>query len=234
MHVPHNSIDVLLFDLGGVLVELTGVPVMLQWLDYSLSEEELWRRWLQSPAVRQFELGRTSVAEFGESVVREFGLPVDADQFIDVFTRWPQGLYPGVLPLLESLQGPFQLACFSNNNQLHWERICHDMGLEVYFKSSFASHLIGRLKPDREAFEYVAASLGGAPDRILFLDDNRLNIEGALSVGMLARRTCGFPEVLTALTALGLVAPADVPTIPSDYVSRAHGKLDSRTHPGTP
>jgi putative hydrolase of the HAD superfamily len=206
MHVPHSSIEVLLFDLGGVLVELTGVPVMLQWLDHSLSEEELWGRWLQSPAVRQFELGRTSVAEFGAAVVLEFGLPVDAEQFIDVFTRWPQGLYPGVLPLLESLQGSFQLACFSNNNQIHWERICQDMGLGVYFKSSYASHLIGRLKPDKEAFEYVAASLGGSPKRILFLDDNRLNVEGALSVGMQARRTMGFPEVLTALTEFGVVA----------------------------
>ena len=55
-----NDIGVLLFDVGGVLVQLSGVEIMLEWLGHGISEEELWRRWLQSVPVRQFEPGRST------------------------------------------------------------------------------------------------------------------------------------------------------------------------------
>jgi putative hydrolase of the HAD superfamily len=86
------------------------------------------------------------------------------------------------------------------------------MGLGTCFDVRFSSHLIGHLKPDREAFEFVVGALGCPPERILFLDDNRLNIEGALAVGMQARRTAGFSEVLSALAEFGIVIPPGVLT----------------------
>jgi len=36
-------------------------------------------------------------------MILEFGLPVTAAEFITAFTGWPRGLYPGTIPLLESL-----------------------------------------------------------------------------------------------------------------------------------
>jgi glucose-1-phosphatase len=203
----HKSIDVLLFDLGGVLVELRGIPAMLEWLKHSLDVEELWQRWLLSPAVRTFERGQGTAEAFASNMILEFGLPVTAAEFIAEFTYWPRGVYPGTIPLLESLRGSFTLACFSNNNELHWDRICNDMGLGQCFDFRFSSHIIGHLKPDKEAFEFVVAALGHAPNRILFLDDNRLNIEGALAVGMQARRTRGLAEVLAVLEECGIAIP---------------------------
>ncbi len=204
MPSSHNSPEVLLFDLGGVLVELTGVPLMLEWLDHSMTVDELWRRWLLSPIVRRFEIGQASVDEFGAGLVAEFGLPVESREFVDVFTCWPRGVYDGVIPLLQSLKGSYRLACFSNTNELHWARLCGEMGLGQCFDASFPSHLIGCLKPDREAFEFVIRALGCAPDRILFLDDNLLNVEGARAAGIVAYRTQGFPAVVQMLADLGV------------------------------
>jgi HAD superfamily hydrolase (TIGR01509 family) len=206
MSGARDSIEVILFDLGGVLVELGGVPKFMEWLDHSMSVEEMWQRWLGSPAVRRFEIGQATIEEFGVALVREFGLPVGPEEFIDAFTYWPRAPYPGVEPLLASLRDSYRLACFSNNNELHWERIRNGMGLGQYFESSFLSHVIGRLKPDREAFQFVVSSLGVAPERILFLDDNQLNVDGALSAGMHARRTRGFAEVVAALEEFGIAA----------------------------
>src|ERR1700722_2974295 len=53
-----TDIQVLLFDVGGVLVELSGVETMLEWLGRRVTADELWRMWLQSVPVRQFETGR--------------------------------------------------------------------------------------------------------------------------------------------------------------------------------
>ncbi len=202
-----HELEVILFDLGGVLVELAGVPTMLAWLNHGLSAEELWRRWLLSPAVRRFEQGQGTAQEFAHGVINEFALPVTAEEFLVEFTAWPRGLYAGVIPLLRLLQPTHTLACFSNTNALHWDRICTGMGVGAYFAHHFASHLTGQLKPDRDAFEFVLAALGCPPRRVLFLDDNRLNIDTALAVGMQARRTDGFPAVLEALAAYGITLP---------------------------
>jgi hypothetical protein len=54
--------EVILFDLGGVLIELSGISTMLAWIGPTMTIEELWRRWLTSPGVRLFESGRISAA----------------------------------------------------------------------------------------------------------------------------------------------------------------------------
>ena len=69
-----KSIDVILFDLGGVLVELAGVDQMIAWSKGITSHEELWRRWLESSAVRRFETGAIGRDDFAAAVIDEFFL----------------------------------------------------------------------------------------------------------------------------------------------------------------
>ena len=59
--------------------------------------------------------------------------------------------------------------------------------------------------PDRAVFEHVAEALGSAPGRILFLDDNRLNVEQAASVGIVAHRVAGVQETAALMLELGLL-----------------------------
>jgi glucose-1-phosphatase len=80
------------------------------------------------------------------------------------------------------------------------------MGLARYFELSFASHLVGMLKPDVEIFQHVVEQLGCPPARILFLDDNQLNVASARVAGMVARRVAGLAEVRAALAELGVLA----------------------------
>jgi hypothetical protein len=53
---------VLLFDVGGVLVQLSGVETMLGWMGETATSEEMWRMWLHSTPVREFERGRIGAA----------------------------------------------------------------------------------------------------------------------------------------------------------------------------
>ena len=202
---PRDSYDVLLFDLGGVIVELTGLPVWQRWRGGGESDEESWEQWLRSPAVRAFESGQSSTAEFGRDIVREFELPVDAETFLAEFERWPRGPYPGALELLTELGERYRLACLSNCNELHWPRFTGEMGLRRVFDRLFASHELGVLKPDREVFERVAAALAAEPERIFFLDDNRLNVEGARAAGLRARRVQGPEAARATLCELGVL-----------------------------
>jgi glucose-1-phosphatase len=200
-----NDIRVLLFDVGGVLVHLSGVEAMLEWMGGAITVEDLWRRWLQSVPVRQFETGRIDADEFSVRVVSEFGLAVEPQRFLESFIQWPSALYPGTLEMLARIPRSYQRALLSNSNALHWPRVLNEMGLGPAFDRHFVSHLTGRIKPDSEAFEHVIDSLRCMPDQVLFLDDNLLNVEAAQRSGMHAIRVRGATEVQRALVSLGIV-----------------------------
>ena len=198
----NRPFDAIVFDLGGVLIELGGVTRMLELLDHRVTVEELWTRWLSSPSVREFETGRMDADQFALRLLAEFELSISPAQFIAEFTVWPKGLYPGTIDLLQALAPQYTVACLTNTNTLHWPRICDELGLRPHFAMHFASHLIGLLKPDRAIFEHVIDRLGHTPERILFLDDNALNVESARSVGISAYCVQGLAAAIEQLTAL--------------------------------
>ena len=199
------DIRVLLFDMGGVLVELRGVEVMLEWLDNTLTADELWHKWLRSEPVRKFETGRIGAEEFAARVTSEFGLNVEPRQFLQAFVGWPAGPYPGALAMLARIPSSYRRAVLSNSNALHWPRVRDDMGFGPAFDSHFVSHLTGRIKPDADAFEHVLDSLGCRPAQVLFLDDNLLNVEASQGLGMNAVRVRGAAEAERVLTGLGII-----------------------------
>jgi len=106
--------------------------------------------------------------------------------------------------LLKELSQHYRLGCLANTNELHWKRISEEMGLLDLFHITLASHEIGVLKPDPEAFFYAADAMKTTPARILFLDDNLLNVQAAQAVGMVTHRVQGFEETVAKLRELGI------------------------------
>ena len=196
--------DAILFDLGGVMIELAGVERMLEWSPSLGTTEELWRRWLASPAVRAYETGRIGRDDFARGLVVEFGLPVDPATFLAAFEFWPRALDPRARPLLATLAPRYTLASLSNTNEMHWERFERDWDLPAMFHANFPSYAVGRLKPDADYFEHVVDTLGVAPDRALFVDDNRINVEAARACGLAARHVRRFDELSPALADAGV------------------------------
>jgi putative hydrolase of the HAD superfamily len=200
-----NTIDVILFDLGSVLVELAGVDQMIAWSRGISTHEELWRRWLRSDAVRRFETGAIGPEDFAAAVVDEFGCTVGVDEFLAAFTWWPRNVYPGAFELLQSLRDRYRLASVSNTNEIHWDRFSNTWRLDAAFHHNFPSYLVGKLKPDAEYFEHVLDELGAPAARVLFVDDNAINVEAASQLGMHTRRVAGVDGVRQAFVELGLI-----------------------------
>jgi HAD superfamily hydrolase (TIGR01509 family) len=199
-------IEAVLFDLGGVLIEVVVAERMLQWCPALSDTESLWRRWLDSPTVRRYESGKTTRDAFAKSLIEEFALPVEPDAFLAEFARWPRRLYDDAAPLLAELKPRFRLASLSNTNELHWERFTTEWNLPSLFHANFPSHDVGRLKPDADYFEHVLATLGVAPQSALFVDDNAVNVEAAARLGIVARRAIGPQGVRAVLAELKLDA----------------------------
>lgn len=194
-----KSIRVILFDVGGVLVELTGVQTLQAWIGNHLTPEESWRMWLSSSAVRAFESGKVNPDTFADQLIADLSLPVSRQEFLAAFTAWPKRVFPGVVEIINRISPKYLRATLCNTNVLHWPRIMDEMGLRNLFAYHFASHLMGKLKPDREVFEHVVTLLGYEPSAILYLDDQLLNVKAAQSIGFQAVCVKGIQEVERAL-----------------------------------
>src|ERR1700677_5020618 len=101
--VAGDRIDLVLFDLGGVLIRPGGVASMraLSGID---SDEALWTRWLACPWVQRFEAGRCSPEDFAAGVVDDWELELEPAAFLEAFGTWPEPPFEGALELVEAVQ----------------------------------------------------------------------------------------------------------------------------------
>ncbi|MGH0037262.1 MAG: HAD-IA family hydrolase [Myxococcota bacterium] len=196
---------VVLFDLGGVLVELGGVEMFGGWIGES-DEAEVWRRWLGCPWVRRYERGECSTDEFARGMVESWALPIGPDEFLVRFRDWVKGLNEGAAELVGALAPGLVRACFSNTNACHWDHVFHAFGLDEMFERSFLSYRMGLVKPDFAAFAHVVRELDVDPAAVLFLDDNLINVEGARAAGIDAHRAVGVGGARRVLADRGLLA----------------------------
>lgn len=194
-----------LFDLGGVLIDLPyGVPAGTA---HSRREHEaLWHRWLTSDWVRRFECGQCSPQEFADGMVVEWDLPCSSQEYLDYFRDWLIGLAPGADDLIRSLRPELRTGCLSNSNVVHWPRKCEEMRICELVDEYYLSFQLGVCKPDPAIYQLTVTKSGLEPGQICFLDDNQLNVDGALAAGIDAERVDGVPGAREALQRRGLLA----------------------------
>jgi FMN phosphatase YigB (HAD superfamily) len=198
-----SDFDYVLFDLGGVLIEVGGVRAMgvLAGID---DDREVWRRWLTCPWVREFERGRCSVAEFAGGFVADWNLSIGAEEFAEEFRLWTGGLFEGARELVESTREYARTACLSNSNAIQWPEYVRS-GITDHLDLLFLSHELDLIKPDREIFDHVLEVTGSPADRLLFLDDNEMNVVAARAAGLTAVEVRGVDEARDALLQLGVL-----------------------------
>jgi putative hydrolase of the HAD superfamily len=205
-----HDIAAVLFDIGGVLVALDGVPTLSRLLGVAPDHDALHARWLASPAVVAHETGVIDAPTFAARVVSDLRLPVAAEAFLQDFCNWPTGLLPGAIELLDDIPDRHQVAALSNSCAVHWEKI-RSMGLTDRLDKTFLSHEIDALKPSVKAFRTALEGLGLSPSRVLFLDDGARNVEAAAQLGMHAFVVRGPAQARCVLSRYGIVAPSAPP-----------------------
>ena len=207
--ITPSTFDVLLFDLGGVLIDFAGFDELSRLLPGGVDRAEVRERWITSPSVQRFERAEITPQEFAQGVVRELQLGLSPDEFIKAFVEWARGPYPGARSLLGRLQKTSRLACLSNSNELHTP--LHRRSMEPLMDRYYFSDELGLVKPEREVFEYVIRDLGVQSRRIAFFDDTAVNVEAGREAGMTAYEVDGIAELETQLRRLDLLNPGRAP-----------------------
>jgi glucose-1-phosphatase len=198
-----DRIEVVLFDVGGILVRLSDIDAWMQ-LTGDPDEQAFWRRWLHCPVTKAFDKGHCSVDEFARQMIKSHNLPIDESDFLTLFSNLPGGLFDGAEELIDGVAANLRLGCFSNTNEFHWSQPCNQI-VHKMFEHHFLSYEIGLVKPDIDAFQHVAKALNCEPETIFFVDDNIINVDAAREFGFLAHVAKGPEETRRVLSDYGLM-----------------------------
>ena len=204
------AINAVVFDMGGVLVRLGPLEDVLAGVTTaragSSSGDDLWTRWILADAVRSYERGRCSTEEFAAALIAELDLALEPTELIERFQRFPMGLYNGAADLAAEVRATCTIGVLSNTNELHWtEQTDHEI-VQGLFDRDYLSYVLDMVKPDADIYDHVIADLGLPASEILFIDDNQINVDGALARGMQAALAKGPGEARSALTRLGVLS----------------------------
>ena len=199
---PH--FEVVLFDLGGVLIQLGGFDAWKE-MTGQTDDMEVLRRWLQCPVVRDFERGHCSVDSFVHSMIETHNLPIGPEDFLTLFKNLPVGFFDGAREVVADVIDHVRVGCFSNTNDIHWTTQPCILELHDLFDVHFLSYKMGHVKPDAEAFHYVVSELACEPGAIFFIDDNIINVDAARAFGINAHVAKGPVDARCLLRKHGLI-----------------------------
>ncbi len=202
--------DVLLFDLGGVLVEFSGVAGLRDLLRVPAEDAVIRQRLVACPLLRQFEVGALEPSVFAEAFVADWDLAVPPSTFLAEFRSWSRALLPGARELLDTLRPRYRLAALSNSNPVHWDRNTRDLGVTGLFEAAYSSHQLGCHKPDPAIYREALARLGVPAARVAFFDDFEPNVAGARAEGITAFHVRGVDQLTECLRANGFLSDTTV------------------------
>lgn len=188
-----SSVKNLVFDLGGVILDLS-VDHTLEYFSRlsKMPKERVQEIYISTPGFLQYEKGEIDDRAFRNFVRETFSTTAEDAVIDDCWNAMLRGIPSVKLDLLIRLQGEFRVFLLSNTNAIHLEHINEFMlpkdrqmkSLDGYFHKAYYSHRMGKRKPDAEIFEQVLEENNLIPEQTLFLDDYDINIEGAKSLGI--------------------------------------------------
>ena len=188
--VSSESVEALVFDLGGVLldVQLQRTLRAFEALDIrGLGAAEVIDG--NRACFRDLELGLITQEEFAEAVRRTFPA-VAAILDEQLLEAWNAMLMPfdvQRVELLRELGKRCPVYLLSNTNLPH----------RIRFRESFRERFGGSFdelhlrKPDPEIYRSVARQIGTPPGKLLFIDDNAANVSAARGEGWQACHLTG-------------------------------------------
>ena len=93
--------------------------------------------------------------------------------------------------LLDELNQNYDVYLLSNTNQIHLDYVMRELKSvynihdfeDRFFTKCFYSHKLGSWKPQEDIYRQVENDIKHSTDDFVFIDDNHLNVEAAISFG---------------------------------------------------
>jgi len=183
-----NTIDTLVFDLGGVLIDWNPRYLYREIFPNSEEMEHFLNQVCTSEWNEQQDAGR-SLAEGTETlVVAHPNWEPEIRAFYGQWEKMLQGPITGTLRLLEKLAGMGNYRLYALTN---WSAELWPIAWERYaFLKTFQGILVSgqekMAKPEARIYALLFQRFGIRPEKALFIDDNLRNVIASRQAGMAA------------------------------------------------
>ena len=200
------SADVLLFDLGRVVLDIDFNKVMAIWAGHAgCAPADFAGRFVVDDSYKGHETGAIDDAAFFQGLRGSLGIAISDAQFLEGWNAIFTGEMPGIAPLLARAAKRLPLYAFSNTNPPHVAHFSQAYAEVLgHFREIFLSSTIGLRKPDAAAYDHVVQAIGVPASRIVFFDDSADNIAGARARGLIGVHVTSTEDVARTLAELGI------------------------------
>lgn len=196
----------LLFDIGGVLIDIDFRRALQAWAAYSdLAKEEMAQIFQFDPSYQQHERGQISAHDYFSHLRECLKLSATTEEIEAGWNAIFVGEITETRLLVQSARLKIPSYAFTNTNESHMRRWSKRFPEVVAaFDRIFASHQIGLRKPEAAAFEHICNAIGAAPETVLFFDDLDENVRAAESAGLRSVLVTSTQDVSRALQEAGV------------------------------
>ncbi|MGP8153654.1 MAG: HAD family hydrolase [Smithella sp.] len=179
----NGSIDVVLFDFGGVIAEegfRNGLDAIAK--ANGLDEKEFFQAASEAISLSGYVSGKAPEKEFWKELKKKTGIKGDnADLRTEILSRFI--LRSWMIDLVKKLKYE-KIIVGILSDQTDWlDKLNEQFCFFRWFDHIFNSYYLGKGKWDISIFDDIAQALNTKPDRILFIDDNPENIDRARKKG---------------------------------------------------
>jgi glucose-1-phosphatase len=186
-----QQIDTLIFDFGGVLINIDYQRTIDAFKDFGMLDfEERYSQAAQSTLFNDFETGKISTQRFINELLQNLPAGISANRVVQAWNAMILDVPTASVDLLKSLQGSYRLFLLSNTNEIHlpkamneWSKVSQE-SFDAQFERAYYSHQIGMRKPNRDIFDFVCTKNAIDPKTALFLDDSIQHVLGARAAGL--------------------------------------------------
>ncbi|MBI1836987.1 MAG: HAD-IA family hydrolase [Flavobacteriia bacterium] len=186
-----EEIEAIIFDLGGVIINLDYSLTTKAFQDLGLKNfEEIYAQANQSTLFDDFETGKISAQHFVNLLLPYLPIGISANKVVHAWNAMILDFPVERLELLLELKQKRKLILLSNTNEIHLQAVNRslskvtDKPLSYFFDEIYLSHEIGMRKPTTAIFEYVCEEQNLNVNRTLFIDDTIRHVEGARLTGL--------------------------------------------------
>ncbi len=187
----YNNISTLIFDLGGVIVDLDLAKCIQNFKDLGLENiEQYLSNFGQKDFFMQFEKGQIGIPAFRNEIRKLAGTELSDAQIDKAWCSFLTQIPVEKLHLLSELKKKYRLLLLSNTNPLHIETaVAAEFSktgktMQDFFDKCYLSYEMGMVKPDVEIFEALLTDAQLKAEECLFLDDGKKNIDTAAALGI--------------------------------------------------
>jgi len=185
-----SNISTLIFDFGGVLIDLDMNQSILNFKKLGIKNVENYlSNFGQSGFFMQLEKGKISAEEFRSEIRKMTPNTITDSEINDAWNAFLVRIPSEKLDIVYELRKKYRVIMLSNTNVIHFPYAeqtffsYKNRSINEYFDKCYRSYDMKMVKPDTEIFEAILSQEQVAANRCLLLDDGPKNIEQAHKLG---------------------------------------------------